>query len=311
MPPTNQGSSLAGSFRIFAVAGITVYVHWTWLIVAVIELQLRTSAYQAWVWNVAEYLSLFFIVLLHEFGHAFACRQVGGEANEIVLWPLGGIAFVNPPPRPGALLWSIAAGPLVNVILIPITIGILVIGSVYNLQARDADANHFLKAVAFMNIGLLIFNILPIYPLDGGQILHALLWFVTGRAKSLKIVSVIGLIAAIGLIGLALLQQTIMLGVLAAFAALRCWAGIQQAKLLSEVESLPRHPEAECPTCSAHPLSGPYWECDHCRARFDMFDSRGFCPDCNKEFAGTTCMDCGRVHPIWAWFDSDGRYPNG
>ena len=61
----------------------------------------------------------FLIVLLHEFGHALACRQVGGTANQIVLWPLGGVAYVNPPQRPGATLWSIAAGPLVNVALLP------------------------------------------------------------------------------------------------------------------------------------------------------------------------------------------------
>ena len=48
------------------------------------------------------YLALFSIVLLHEFGHALACRQVGGKADQIVLWPLGGVAYVAPPPRPGA-----------------------------------------------------------------------------------------------------------------------------------------------------------------------------------------------------------------
>jgi Zn-dependent protease len=58
--------------------------------------------------------------LFHEFGHALACRQVGGQADLIVLWPLGGVAYVSPPPRPGALLWRIAAGPLVNVLLVPV-----------------------------------------------------------------------------------------------------------------------------------------------------------------------------------------------
>ena len=72
------------------------------------------------VWPVLEYLALFVIVLVHEFGHALACRQVGGQANQIVLWPLGGVAYVAPPPRPGATLWSIAAGPLVNVVLAPV-----------------------------------------------------------------------------------------------------------------------------------------------------------------------------------------------
>ena len=75
----------------------------------------RARSYSSITWNVLEYLALFLIVMLHEFGHALACRQVGGTANRIVLWPLGGVAYVNPPQRPGATLWSIAAGPLVNV----------------------------------------------------------------------------------------------------------------------------------------------------------------------------------------------------
>src|SRR6478672_1278221 len=80
----------------------------------------RNTRYSSIGWNVAEYLALFLIVTLHEFGHAMACRQVGGTANQIVLWPLGGVAYVDPPPRPGATLWSIAAGPLVNVVLMPL-----------------------------------------------------------------------------------------------------------------------------------------------------------------------------------------------
>ena len=56
-------------------------------------------------WPVLEYLALFLIVLIHEFGHTLACRQVGGQANQIVLWPLGGVAYVDargPRPGPGA-----------------------------------------------------------------------------------------------------------------------------------------------------------------------------------------------------------------
>ena len=110
MAAVGSVSPMAGSIRLFAVAGISVHVHWSWLVVAYFEIQLRTNTYTSQVWNIAEYLTLFGIVLLHEFGHALACRQVGGRANDIVLWPLGGIAFVSPPVRPGAVLWSIAAG---------------------------------------------------------------------------------------------------------------------------------------------------------------------------------------------------------
>src|SRR5438045_1191697 len=115
MPNTRQGS-----FHLFRLTGIDVLVHWSWFVVAAFEISGRGRRYPSVVWNIAEYLLLFLIVMLHEFGHALACRQVGGTANKIVLWPLGGVAYVNPPPRPGATLWSIAAGPLVNVALVPI-----------------------------------------------------------------------------------------------------------------------------------------------------------------------------------------------
>src|SRR5206468_653132 len=151
--------------------GITVSVHWSWLLVAAFELQYRAGAYALQFWNVAEYLALFAIVLLHEFGHALACRSVGGRADHIILWPLGGVAFVAPPPRPGALLWSIAAGPLVNVVLLPVTIGALVLATGAGLAETSPDVHHFVRSLAFMNGMLLVFNLLPVYPLDGGQIL--------------------------------------------------------------------------------------------------------------------------------------------
>src|SRR4051794_14874388 len=111
-----------GSLRLFTVAGITVFLHWSWFLLVVYVMQFAQGVSPALIGGL--YFCMFSIVLLHEFGHALACRQVGGQADHIVLWPLGGVAYVNPPPRPGALLWSIAAGPLVNVVLAPITIGI-------------------------------------------------------------------------------------------------------------------------------------------------------------------------------------------
>ena len=85
-----------------------------------------------------------------------------------------GVAFVQPPPRPGALLWSIAAGPLVNVILLPVTIVAFLFASRAGLGIEHRDFVHFLLSIAVINLVLLVFNMLPIYPLDGGQILQAL-----------------------------------------------------------------------------------------------------------------------------------------
>ena len=221
-----------GAIRLFRFAGITVYLHFTWFIVAAIFVTSFARRYESLVWGVLEYLALFCIVLMHEFGHALACRQVGGVADRIVLWPLGGIAFVNPPPRAGAYLWSIAAGPLVNVALIPI-IGLASgIVSQDQISGRPDDATLFFNDLNYMNFGLLIFNILPIFPLDGGQILRGLLWFPFGPFRSLQIASVVGLIGGALLAMLGLLWQSLWTAVLAFFLLSRAWYGWQQAKAM-------------------------------------------------------------------------------
>jgi Zn-dependent protease len=227
----------AGSFPLFRIAGIQVYLHWTWLVVAYLEIVNRVNPYQSMTWNVVEYLALFGIVLLHEFGHALACRQVGGQANRIMLWPLGGVAFVQPPPRPGAVLWSIAAGPLVNVVLVPVTLMAVVVASGAGWGNEYPDFVHFLFSIAIINVALLVFNLLPIYPLDGGQILQALLWFVIGRARSLMVSGTLGLAGAAGAIVLALVRlQDQWLALMAVFVAWQAWRGFRMGVKLQGLQ---------------------------------------------------------------------------
>jgi Zn-dependent protease len=185
------------SIRPFEFSGIEVFLHFSWFLVAAFEVQSRRGQYSSIVWNVLEYLSLFLIVTMHEFGHALACRQVGGRASRILLWPMGGVAYVDPPPRAGAMLWSIAAGPLVNVVLLPVLMVAWSAVSLAGVTAANPDLIHFVQAVTRINVGLLIFNLLPVYPPDGGQILRSLLWFVVGRARSLMAAAVIGLLGEI------------------------------------------------------------------------------------------------------------------
>jgi len=215
-------------WQLFTISGIRVSIHWSWFLVAVYEIQTRRGDYSSPVWNLAEYLALFGMVLLHEFGHAFACRMTGGQADEIILWPLGGVAFVRPPARPGALLWSIAAGPLVNLLLVPC----LALLSMATVDA-GADMRKLVHTVSFLNLVLLIFNILPVYPLDGGQILRALLWFLIGPARSLMVAAVIGILGAIVLGIFAWMKSGIWLGVVAVFILLRSLDGFRQARSLS------------------------------------------------------------------------------
>ncbi|HKB04599.1 MAG TPA: site-2 protease family protein [Gemmataceae bacterium] len=303
MPPSNPGSPMVGSIRLFRLAGVTVHLHWTWLIVAYIAVRYRADQYGSLVWNVAEYLALFGIVLLHEYGHALACRSVGGRADHIVLWPLGGIAFVAPPPRPGALLWSIVAGPLVNLVLVPVTFGILILAASMGLEESSPDAFRFVWSVTYINLLLLIFNMLPVYPLDGGQTLQALLWFVVGRARSLLIVSVIGLVVGVAVfVVAAVVYQDIWYMVLAGFVVLRSMDGFRVARSLAKVDDLSRRPEAVCPSCGANPPRGDLWVCGQCRTAFDTFEQRGVCPGCGATFPVTACPECHQASPIGRWF---------
>jgi Zn-dependent protease len=291
------------------VAGIDVSVHWSWLIVAYFRIQSRASAdpssdlsYTSPVWYVVEYLAVFGIVLLHEFGHALACRSVGGRADRILLWPLGGVALVAPPPRPGAVLWSLVAGPLVNVLLLPPTIGLVVLSHMAGWDQAMPDVGRFLDMLAIINGGLLVFNMLPIYPLDGGQILQALLWFVIGRARSLMVATAIGLASGLVLLVVTLLAGWWWLSVMAAFAAFFSLAGLRQARVLLRIANAPRRKEAACPSCGAAPLVGQFWQCPRCRGRFDIFAEDGTCPACGTHQAGLLCLECGRRHPHADWY---------
>lgn len=225
MLPTNQGS-----VRLFQFAGINVWLHWSWAIIAIWALSERQHLYSTPWWNLAEYVALFAIVLLHEFGHSLACRQVGGSSNQIVLWPLGGVAYVHAPPRPGAQLWSIAAGPLVNVVLVPVFMLISFILITTGLAPDSDDFWNWFYAVSLINVALLVFNVLPIYPLDGGQILRSLLWFKFGPRQSLLYASGVGLVGAAGLALLALSWGSIWLGVLVLFIGHNCWQSFQAAR---------------------------------------------------------------------------------
>src|SRR5580692_9658784 len=189
MPAKRQGA-----IHLFRIAGIDVFLHWSWFVIALIEVEYLRGRYTSIVWSVLEYLALFLIVLMHEFGHALACRQTGGRADTIVLWPLGGVAYVDPPQRPGAMLWSIAAGPLVNLLLLPIFITIWLVSKSSGLPETNPDFYEYIKILLLIDTTLFCFNMLPIYPLDGGQILRSLLWYIVGRARSLMVSSTIGFV---------------------------------------------------------------------------------------------------------------------
>ena len=297
------------SIHLTRIAGIDLYLHWSWFIAALYMIQSRNGRYASVTWNVLEYLALFAIVLTHEFGHALACRQVGGTADRIVLWPLGGVAYVNPPQRPGATLWSIAAGPMVNVALLPVLQVAFVLALSAGWAQSMPNAFLFIGMVRRINMVLLVFNILPVYPLDGGQILRSLLWFVLGRARSLMAATVIGMAGVIGFIGLALWQQSVWLALIAAYMFMNCWSSFKHAQALRRLERISRRPGFACPSCRTAPPAGNYWKCAHCQQPFDIFQGQAICPNCQTRYNLIACLDCGQSFPVDAWkADEYGAY---
>lgn len=300
----------SGSIRIFRLFGIDVYLHWSWFLIAVLRIEfIHYRQYSSPIWYVLEYLALFTMVLMHEFGHALACRQVGGEANQIVLWPLGGVAYVSPPQRPGAMLWSIAAGPLVNVVLFPILFTLWLCSDFLGGPDSFPDIHRFISTLLAIDIGLLVFNLAPVYPLDGGKILWSLLWFLFGRARSLMIATVIGFvgIGVFGLLGALWMtaddgaQAGVWLLAVSAYMGLSCWGGFRAAKALSKLDQTARRPEFACPVCRASPPIGEHWRCTRCRKPFDTFLTQAFCPHCGAEYPTTVCLFCHNLRPMAEW----------
>lgn len=151
---------------------------------------------------------MFAIVFAHELGHCFGCRTVGGTANDILLWPLGGLASVTPPHRPIETLLTAAAGPAVNlgilVLLAPVCaiLGIFEL-SLFNpfnfLNVYDGPAEYVYVAFK-LNYWCLLFNLLfAFYPFDGGLIVHALLWNRLGYYQATLLATNIGVAAGAAL----------------------------------------------------------------------------------------------------------------
>lgn len=184
------------SFSIGKFAGTVVRIHVTFflLLIWIWFMHYRIGGAAAAWEGVAFILAIFACVVLHEFGHAMAARHYGIRTPDITLLPIGGLARLERmPEEPRQELFIAVAGPLVNVIiaaLIVVALGGLT-GTEQMLQVEDPRTN-FLVRLAGVNIFLVLFNMIPAFPMDGGRVLRALLATRLTWARATQIAANIG-----------------------------------------------------------------------------------------------------------------------
>jgi Zn-dependent protease/predicted transcriptional regulator len=210
--------------KIFRLAGIDVYLHWTFILllawIFLAGMGSNQTVGEALI-PVAFILSLFACVLLHEYGHALAARRYGIGTEHITLLPIGGIASLEKmPDDPKEELIVALAGPAVNLgIAALLLLFFLLAGQPLELHLwRDASLlteGKFLPYLLLINLMLLGFNLIPAFPMDGGRVLRALLSMRHDRATATRIAARVGQFLAIvfAFIGLSYNWFLIIIGI--------------------------------------------------------------------------------------------------
>ncbi len=235
---------LFGSLPLGTWFGIRVRIHASLLLLIAGELLFAQARGGLGVNAALTYVIILFgTILLHEFGHCIACRMMGGSAEDILLWPLGGLASVHPPRRAWPTFVTIAGGPLVDVLIcVACAIALFIMHPSAGIDAfnplrgfllfdhRDpkwlfaytSGISYYIWYVYLINYSLILFNLLPMFPMDGAQILQTALWPKFGYYKSMMFTCMVGMVIAVlfGMFGLA--NRSILIVVL-------CFWGFMQS----------------------------------------------------------------------------------
>lgn len=197
------------SWKIATFSGIDVFIHATFLLIigwVGLSYWQQTRTLAGTLEGIFFTLFLFGCVVLHEFGHALTARRYGIKTRDITLYPIGGVARLERmPDKPIQELWVALAGPAVNVVIAALLFGWLTIsGALTPLAGLSLTAGPFLERLMLVNISLVVFNLIPAFPMDGGRVLRALLALRLEYTRATQIAASIGqgLALLFGFIGL-------------------------------------------------------------------------------------------------------------
>ena len=199
---------MKGSLQLLTIKGIKLYVHWSFpllIIYVMVSEWWRGGGFYAGILLSTLVLAVFITVVLHELGHALMAHRFGCRTKDIVLLPIGGMARMEGlPEKPGQEILVAVAGPLVNVLIATAVYLTLYIErplpSFAGIGARSFSTwpAHFFYA----NVALVLFNMLPAFPMDGGRVLRGLLSFRLGPLMATRIAARVGQVIALGMIAL-------------------------------------------------------------------------------------------------------------
>jgi Zn-dependent protease len=243
------------SWRIGKVSGIDLFIHWSFLLAPALVLFSNLHyGVDAALMSVFITLSIFGCVVLHELGHALAARTYDIATRDITLYPIGGVARLERmPEQPKSEMVIALAGPAVNVVIAAgLWIGLTLSGLVPSLAllVHGSLGQVFLMNLLIANIALVIFNMIPAFPMDGGRVLRALLALFTGRLRATEVAANIGVVfAGLFVIG-GLMGHTPMLMFVGMFVF---FAGQQERMLVRATEYQRRMRQASGPTITVQP----------------------------------------------------------
>ena len=198
---------MKGSFKLGNIAGIGVFIHWTF---SILIAYIIFSSYRAGqnaeqiIWMLVFVLSIFVTVFLHELGHALAAKKYNIKTKDITLLPIGGIARLESiPEKPKEEFVVAIAGPAVNIGLAIITGLFITIPDAKDLTIQlsgGINSSNFFLNFFIVNIWLALFNMIPAFPMDGGRVLRALLAMKFERHVATNIAARIGQFLAVGFV---------------------------------------------------------------------------------------------------------------
>jgi Zn-dependent protease/CBS domain-containing protein len=189
---------MSWSITIGRIAGTAIRIHFTFLIFlfAIAFLDYAAGGVDAAKASIVFLVLLFACVLAHEFGHILMARRFGVATPDVTLLPIGGVASMERiPDDPRQELLIAIAGPMVNVV---IAVVLMAIGHISpgNILPADFEKASLLHRLAFTNVALVVFNIIPAFPMDGGRVLRALLAMSVGLPRATAIASRLGQVFA-------------------------------------------------------------------------------------------------------------------